>query len=43
MIRKKYLEMRIAEANHELQELVAKIGYNPYSSRSNVVQPQQQQ
>jgi hypothetical protein len=42
MIRKKYLESRIAEAGHELQELEVKIGYNPYPSRPNVVQPQEQ-
>ena len=41
MIRKKYLEMRIKEAGDELKELEAKIGYNPYPSRPNVVLPQQ--
>ena len=42
MIRKKYLEMHIKEASNELNELEKpdKIGYNPYPSRPNVVQPQ---
>ena len=42
MIRKKYLEMRIMEAGSELKELEKpeNIGYNPYPSRPNVVQPQ---
>ena len=41
MMRKKYLEKHIAEAGKELKELEKpeNIGYNPYPSRPNVVQP----
>ena len=41
VIRKNYLEMRIAEAGLELKNLEKQIGYNPYPSRPNVFLPQQ--
>ena len=41
MIRKHYLEKRIAEAGLELKNLEREIGYNPFPSRPNVVLPQQ--
>ena len=41
MIRRQYLEKRIAEAGLELKNLEKQIGYNPCPSRPNVVLPQQ--
>ena len=41
MIRKQYLEKRIAEAGLVLKNLEREIGYNPFPSRPNVVLPQQ--